>query len=125
MAQNFSGSRKAKKGATNPVRYKMHVKKGDTVQVISGRDKGKVGEILRTLPKLSKVVVKGVNVKTKHVKPQQEGETGQIVTFEAPIHSSNIMLYSANQKVASRVCYTFTEDGRKVRMLKKTGEIID
>ena len=107
------------------VRYKMHVKKGDTVQVISGRDKGKVGEILRTLPKLSKVVVKGVNVKTKHVKPQQEGETGQIVTFEAPIHSSNIMLYSANQKVASRVCYTFTEDGRKVRMLKKTGEIID
>lgn len=108
-----------------PVRYKMHVKKGDTVQVISGRDKGKVGEILQTLPKRSKVIVKGVNVKTKHVKPQQEGETGQIVTFEAPIHSSNIMLYSSQQKIASRVCYTFTEDGRKVRMLKKTGEIID
>lgn len=108
-----------------PTRYNMHVKKGDTVQVISGRDKGKVGEIVRTLPKLSKVIVKGVNVKTKHVKPQQEGETGQIVTFEAPIHSSNVMLYSTNQKVASRVCYTFTEDGRKVRMLKKTGEIID
>lgn len=107
------------------VRYKMHVKKGDTVQVISGRDKGKVGEIVRTLPKLSKVVVKGVNIKTKHVKPQQEGETGQIVTFEAPIHSSNVMLYSTKQKIASRVCYTFTEDGRKVRMLKKTGEIID
>ncbi|HEY9650326.1 MAG TPA: 50S ribosomal protein L24 [Coleofasciculaceae cyanobacterium] len=103
----------------------MHVKKGDTVQIISGRDKGKVGEIVRTLPKLSQVVVKGVNVKTKHVKPQQEGETGQIVTFEAPIHSSNVMLYSSQQKVASRVCYTFTEDGRKVRMLKKTGEIID
>jgi large subunit ribosomal protein L24 len=107
------------------VRYTMHVKKGDTVQVISGRDKGKVGEIVRTLPKLSKVVVKGVNIKTKHVKPQQEGETGQIVTFEAPIHSSNVMLYSTKQKIASRVCYTFTEDGRKVRMLKKTGEIID
>jgi len=106
-------------------RYKMHVKKGDTVQVISGRDKGKVGEILRTLPKLSKVVVKGVNVKTKHVKPQQEGESGQITTFEAPIHSSNVMLYSTKQKVASRVCYSFNQDGRKVRMLKKTGEIID
>jgi len=106
-------------------RYKMHVKKGDTVQVIAGRDKGKVGEILLTLPKLSKVVVKGVNVKTKHVKPQQEGETGQIVTFEAPLHSSNVMLYSNKQKVASRVCYTFNEQGRKVRMLKKTGEIID
>ncbi|HBB35760.1 MAG TPA: 50S ribosomal protein L24 [Cyanobacteria bacterium UBA8803] len=106
-------------------RYKMHVKKGDTVQVIAGRDKGKVGEILRTLPKLSKVIVKGVNVKTKHVKPQQEGETGQIVTFEAPIHSSNVMLYSNKQKIASRVCYTVNSDGRKVRMLKKTGEIID
>lgn len=106
-------------------RYTMHVRKGDTVQIISGRDKGKVGEILQTLPKLSKVVVKGVNVKTKHVKPQQEGETGQIVTFEAPIHSSNVMLYSTKQKIASRVGYTFNADGRKVRMLKKTGEIID
>ncbi|HEY9601460.1 MAG TPA: 50S ribosomal protein L24 [Allocoleopsis sp.] len=103
----------------------MHVKKGDTVQVITGKDKGKVGEIIRAIPKDSEVVVKGVNVKTKHVKPQQEGESGQIVTFEAPIHSSNVMLYSNKQKVASRVCYTFTEDGRKVRMLKKTGEIID
>jgi large subunit ribosomal protein L24 len=107
------------------VRYKMHVKKGDTVQVITGRDKGKVGEILQTLPKRSAVVVKGVNIKTKHVKPQQEGETGQIVTFEAPIHSSNVMLYSNKQKIASRVCYTFNDEGRKVRMLKKTGEIID
>jgi large subunit ribosomal protein L24 len=106
-------------------RQKMHVKQGDTVQVISGRDKGKVGEVLHSFPKLSKVVVKGVNVKTKHVKPQQEGESGRIETFEAPIHSSNVMLYSTKEKVASRICYTFTEEGRKVRMLKKTGEIID
>lgn len=106
-------------------RYNMHVKKGDTVQVITGKDKGKVGEILLTLPKASKVVVKGVNLRTKHVKPQQEGDSGQIVTSEAPIHSSNVMLYSEKQKVASRVCYTFNADGRKVRMLKKTGEIID
>lgn len=115
----------AQKTKNAPVRYKMHVKNGDTVQVISGHDKGKVGEILQILPKISKVVVKGVNVKTKHVKPQQEGETGQIVTAESPIHSSNVMLYSNKQKVASRICYTLTEDGRKVRMLKKTGEIID
>ncbi|MDJ0515344.1 MAG: 50S ribosomal protein L24 [Trichodesmium sp. MO_231.B1] len=108
-----------------PVRYKIHVKKGDTVQVIAGKDKGKVGEILQVLPKISKVVVKDVNVKTKHVKPQQEGESGKIVTVEAPIHSSNVMLYSTKEKVASRICYTFTEDGRKVRKLKKTGEIID
>ncbi|HEY9729127.1 MAG TPA: 50S ribosomal protein L24 [Chroococcales cyanobacterium] len=114
-----------KRAKKTPVIYKMHVKKGDTVQVITGKDKGKVGEIVRAIPKNSEVIVKGINVKTKHVKPQQEGESGQIVTFEAPIHSSNVMLYSNKQKVASRVCYTFTEDGRKVRMLKKTGEIID
>ncbi|MDX2239470.1 MAG: 50S ribosomal protein L24, partial [Leptolyngbyaceae cyanobacterium bins.302] len=77
------------------------------------------------LPKDSKVVVKGVNMRTKHIKPQQEGESGQIVTSEAPIHSSNVMVYSDKQKVASRICYTFNADGRKVRMLKKTGEIID
>lgn len=116
---------KSKNVKNTAKRYTMHVKKGDTVQVITGRDKGKVGEILRTLPKKSKVVVKGVNVKTKHVKPQQEGETGQIVTIEAPIHSSNVMLYSTKQKVASRISYTFNTEGRKVRMLKKTGEIID
>lgn len=108
-----------------PIRHKLHVKKGDTVQVIAGSDKGKVGEVLQTLPKTSKLVVKGVNIRTKHVKPQQEGESGQIVTSEAPIHSSNVMLYSEKQKVASRVCYTFDADGRKVRMLKKTGETID
>lgn len=108
-----------------PTRYRLHVKKGDTVQIIAGSDKGKVGEVLQTLPKASKIIVKGVNIRTKHVKPQQEGESGQIVTSEAPIHSSNVMLYSEKQKVASRVCYTFDADGRKVRMLKKTGETID
>jgi large subunit ribosomal protein L24 len=107
------------------VRYKVHVKKGDTVQVIAGHDKGKIGEILRVFPEISKVIIQGVNVKTKHVKPQQEGESGQITTVEAPIHSSNIMLYSTKEKVTSRVCYTINADGRKVRMLKKTGEIID
>lgn len=106
-------------------RTKMHVKTGDTVQVIAGKDKGKVGEIVQTYPKVSKVLVKGVNMKTKHVKPQQEGESGRIVTAEFPIHSSNVMLYSTKQNVASRVCYTVNDKGRKVRMLKKTGEILD
>lgn len=111
--------------SSTPKRYKMHVKKGDTVQVISGRDKGKVGEVLQALPKSSKIIVKDVNIRTKHVKPQQEGESGQIQTFEAPIHSSNVMHYSEKEKVASRVGYKVTEDGRKVRVLKKTGETID
>jgi large subunit ribosomal protein L24 len=113
------------KSNTSPTRSPMHVKKGDTVQIIAGSDKGKVGEVLKTFPKTSKVLVKGVNIRTKHVKPKQEGESGQIVNSEVPIHSSNVMLYSQKQKVASRICYTFNADGRKVRMLKKTGEIID
>ncbi len=108
-----------------PKFYKMHVKTGDTVQVISGKDKGKVGEVTKAFPKDSKVIVQGVNIKTKHIKPQQEGESGRIATQEYPIHSSNVMLYSSKQNVASRVCYTFTPEGKKVRMLKKTGEIID
>ena len=107
------------------VRQKMHVKTGDTVQVITGKDKGVVGEVVATNSKKSQVIVQGVNMRTKHVKPQQEGESGQILTKEFPIHSSNVMLYSTKQKVASRVAHTFTDDGRKVRMLKKTGEIID
>lgn len=107
------------------VRQKMHVKKGDTVQVISGKDKGKVGEVMTVFPKKSQILIEGVNVRTKHVKPQQEGESGQIVTSEFPIHSSNVMLYSKKEKVVSRVGHTFTDDGRKVRILKKTGEIID
>ena len=105
--------------------HKMHVKTGDTVQVIAGKDKGKVGEVIKALPQDSKVIVKGVNIKTKHVKPQQEGESGQIVNQEYPVHSSNVMLYSTKQNVASRVCYTFTAEGKKVRMLKKTGEILE
>lgn len=107
------------------VRQKMHVKKGDTVQVIAGKDKGKVGEVLACFPKTSRILVKGVNIRTKHVKPRAEGESGQIMTEEASIHSSNVMLYSAKEKVASRACFTFTEDGRKVRKLIKTGEVID
>jgi len=116
---------KQRKKANQPQRYKMHVKTGDTVQVIAGKDKGKVGEILQTFPKLSQVIVKGVNIKTKHVKPQQEGESGRIVTLEFPVHSSNVMHYSTKQNVASRIGYSFNDQGRKVRMLKKTGEIID
>ncbi len=117
--------RSANKSKQAPTRYKMHVKKGDTVQIISGKDKGKVGEILQAIPKDSTVIVKGVNIRTKHVKPRQQGESGQITTYEAPLHSSKVMLYSEKEKVASRISYVLTEDGKKVRKLKKTGEIID
>jgi large subunit ribosomal protein L24 len=105
--------------------FKMHVRTGDLVKVISGSDKGTVGKVLAVFPDTSRVTVESVNIKTKHVKPQRDGESGQIVTREFPIHSSKVMLYSDKEKVASRSCYTFTPEGKKVRMLKKTGEILD
>lgn len=109
----------------NSIRYKMSIRQGDMVQVISGRDKGHVGEVLKALPKLNMVVVEGANTKSRHVKPQREGESGSIQEKEAPIHASNVMLYSKKQAVTSRVGITITEEGRKVRILKKTGEILD
>lgn len=107
------------------VRTKMRIKKGDTVQVISGKDKGKTGEVLRTFPYENRVVVQGINLRTRHMKPTQEGETGRIVTEEASLHASNVMLYSTDKKVASRVEIVVEKDGTKKRRLKKTGEILD
>ena len=106
-------------------RIKMRLRKGDTVQVITGKDKGKTGEVLRTLPNENRVIVEGVNMRTRHVKPTQEGESGRIVTEEASLHASNVMIYSKEKKVASRVELITEKDGSKKRRLKKTGEVID
>jgi large subunit ribosomal protein L24 len=111
--------------AQSPERVKMRLKKGDTVQVIAGKDKGKTGEVLRTLPYDNRVVVQGINLRTRHVKPTQEGETGRIVTEEASVHASNVMLYSTTKQVASRVEIVVEKDGTKKRRLKKTGEVLD
>ncbi len=109
----------------NRTNFRMHVKKDDIVQVISGSYKGKVGRVLRVFPTTSEVIIEGVNRKTKHLKPQRDGEQGQIIVKEFPIHSSKVMLYSEKEKTASRICYTYTPEGKKVRMLKKTGEILN
>ena len=112
-----------KSGASQ--RIKMRLRKGDTVQVITGKDKGKTGEVLRTLPNENRVIVEGVNMRTRHVKPTQEGESGRIVTEEASLHASNVMIYSTDKKVTSRVELITEKDGSKKRRLKKTGEVID
>ncbi|KAG4960879.1 50S ribosomal protein L24, chloroplastic [Glycine soja] len=117
--------RKECKPNSLPILHKMHVKLGDTVQVISGRERGKVGEITKIFKHNSTVIVKDLNLKTKHVKSREEGEPGQIIKIEGPIHSSNVMLYSKDQKVASRVGHKVLDNGKKVRYLLKTGEIID
>ena len=104
---------------------KMRIRKGDTVQIINGKEKGKTGEVIKTLPVENRVVVKGINLRTRHVKPTQEGESGRIVTEEASLHASNVMVYSKDKKVASRVELFVDKDGLKKRRLKKTGELID
>ena len=77
----------------------LQIKKGDTIKVISGRDKGKIGEIIQILRTTNQVIVKNVNVKKKHVKPKKEGEVGKISQFEAPINRSNVMLYSTEKQI--------------------------
>ncbi|MCL7023514.1 hypothetical protein MKW94_025003 [Papaver nudicaule] len=117
--------RKECKPNSLPVLQKMHVRLGDTVKVIAGNEKGKIGEIIRLFKHNSTVIVKDMNIKTKHVKSKEQGEPGQIVKVEGPIHSSNVMLYSKEKEVHSRVGHKILEDGSRVRYLIKTGEIID
>src|SRR5574342_1396231 len=101
----------------------MHVKKGDKVQVISGKDKGKQGVILEAYPKLNRVLVEGVNVVKKHAKPSQANPQGGILSQEAPIHVSNVMPIDPKSGNPTRVGYT-TVDGKKVRVAK-SGEVLD
>ncbi|MFJ5763282.1 50S ribosomal protein L24 [Neobacillus sp. NPDC093182] len=101
----------------------MHVKKGDKVRVISGKDKGKTGVILAAYPKDSRVLVEGVNIVKKHAKPSQVNPQGGIMSFEAPIHVSNVMPIDPKSGNPTRVGYT-TVDGKKVRVAK-SGELLD
>ncbi|MGF9966556.1 50S ribosomal protein L24 [Bacillus rhizoplanae] len=102
----------------------MHVKKGDKVQVISGKDKGKQGVILAAFPKENRVIVEGVNIVKKHSKPSQLNPQGGIITKEAPIHVSNVMPLDPKTGVPTRVGYK-VEDGKKIRFAKKSGELLD
>ena len=103
---------------------KIHVKNGDTVKIISGKYKGQIGKITKILHKKSQVIIKNINLKTKHIRPNQKEESGQIINIEAPIHSSNVMLYSTENKVCSRYNNIYDENLKKCRQLKKTQEII-
>ena len=107
----------------------MHIKKGDTVMVISGRkateggDKGKTGEVLQVIPKDGKAVVQGVNIKTRHVKPSMENPQGGIIKKEAPIHACKLMVVDPSTGKPTRVGHKVV-DGKKVRVAKKSGEIL-
>ena len=106
-----------------PARVKMHVKTNDKVIVIAGADKGKVTEVVEVFTKNGSILCKDVNIKTKHVKPMNEGESGSIIQREFPIHHSNVMHYSPAEKKRSRVGKKMEGD-KKVRYLKSTGEVL-
>ncbi|KTF68093.1 50S ribosomal protein L24 [Sphingomonas sp. HT-1] len=99
------------------------IKKGDKVVVLSGKDKGKTGEVVKSLPKDDKVVVAGVNIAVRHKKPTQGDPQGGLVRTEAPLHVSKVAHVTADGK-ATRVRFE-TRDGKKVRVAVKTGEVIN
>ena len=102
----------------------LRIKRGDTVVVISGKEKGRRGEVERVEPRKERVVVTGVNVRTRHARPSQQNQEG-LFTFEAPIHVSNVMIVDPDSGDPTRVGYRFTDSGEKVRVSKKSGKDID
>ena len=103
---------------------KLKIKKGDHVVVITGKDKGKKGEVLKMLPSENRAIVKGVSLVRRHQR-QSAAQEGGIITKEAPIHISNLALEDPKDGKPTRVGYKFLKDGRKVRFARRSGEVID
>lgn len=101
----------------------MKIKKGDNVEIIAGKDRGKRGEVLHVLPTLEKVVVKGANLMKRHIRARRDGEKGQRVEKEAPLHSSNVMLVCPHTDKPTRIGYK-VEGGEKIRISKQSGKAI-
>ena len=106
-------------------KHKMTIRRGDTVKVISGKDKGKQGKVLRCVPEKQRVVVEKVNFMKKAMRPTQQNPQGGISTMEAPLNVSNVMLVCPSCKAATRVGHRVKDDGKKVRVCKKCGKDID
>ena len=100
----------------------MKLKKGDTVVVIAGKDKGREGQVMTVLPGANKVIVSGVNLARKHQKARKQNEQGGIIDKDMPIHASNVMLVHKGKP--TRIGYKVKDDGTKVRIAKSTGEEI-
>jgi large subunit ribosomal protein L24 len=101
------------------------IRKGDRVVVISGADKGQRGEVIRVIPKEDRAVVQGVRMATRHTKPQGMGQPGGIVEREAAIHLSNLMLLDPKSDKPTKVGFRVLEDGRKVRVARVSGDVIE
>ena len=103
---------------------KLHVKTGDNVMIISGKDKGKKGKVLEVSPKEGKVIVEGINMVTKHVKPRKQGEPGGIIKTEGAIYASKVMLYCPKCQAGRRVKHVRNADGERSRVCVKCGETL-
>lgn len=103
----------------------MHIKSGDTVVVISGKDKGKQGKVLRTFPRENRVIIEGINMITKHQKPGGPMQEGGLINKEAPLDVSKVMLYCDKDEKGVRVGKKILENGQRVRVCKKCGDILD
>ena len=101
------------------------MRKNDTVEVIAGRDKGKRGKVTRVIPQEERVVIDGVNIRKKHVRPRRPGEQGGIVEFPASLHVSNVAVVCAKCGKPTRVGFRFLETGDKVRFCKHCDEVIE
>ena len=101
----------------------MRIKKGDTVKILAGNDKGKTGEVLEVIPKTEKIIVKGVNIRKKHVKPRKQGEEGGIIPVECAIPSSKVNVVCSKCGKETRIGYKIEKD-EKVRICKKCGATI-
>ncbi|MFW5872238.1 MAG: 50S ribosomal protein L24 [bacterium] len=105
-------------------RKKLNIKKGDTVQVISGESRGQKGRVMEMITKKDKIIVEGVNMVSKHTKPNSQSPQGGILKKEAPIHISNVMLIDPSSGEKTRIGRKENENGKLVRYSKKTGEEI-
>jgi len=103
---------------------KFKIRKGDTVIVTAGKNKGSTGEVIKIIPDINRAIVRGINIVKRHTKPTQNN-AGGIVQKEGTIHISNIAFYDEKTKQASKLGFKILEDGRKVRFEKKSGEVID
>ncbi len=101
------------------------IRKGDRVEVVAGSSKGMRGEVLRVIPKENRAVVRGVAVAKRHLKPRGMGQPGGIVEQEAPVHLSNLMLVDPQTDKPTRVGFRVLEDGRKVRLARRSGNVIE
>ena len=107
------------------IKNKLKIKKGDQVIILTGKDKGKKGEVMKVFPSEMKVMVTGIAIAKKHMKPSRANPNGGIISFEKPIHYSNVAMVDPKAGLPTKIGYKILEDGKKVRFARRSNEMID